>query len=68
MGDHVKEINEYYVILLHVYLGTVQATIAAVADPAPDPPPSALPTAAQLRLPPALPPADLEKLNSLYAS
>lgn len=38
MGDHVKEINEYYVILLHVYLNTVQTTINAIVEPNPNPP------------------------------
>jgi hypothetical protein len=30
MGDHIKEINEYYVILLHIYSRTVEATITCI--------------------------------------
>jgi hypothetical protein len=30
MGDHVKEINEHYVILIHVFMEVVQATVRAI--------------------------------------
>lgn len=36
MGDHVKEINEHYVILIHVYMEVVQATVRAIVEPNPD--------------------------------
>lgn len=68
MGDHVKEINEYYVILLHVYLGTVQATITAIIEPAPDPPSPALALRASNADPAPHLQAELQRMNTLYAS
>lgn len=67
MGDHIKEINEYYVILLHIYLRTIESTISSIVEPKQD-------EKAKLALRNPDPDlthsqnAELDKLNTLYAS